>query len=110
MGDDFVARPRGTVAKDDDFAVQEFDTGRGAGPRRPQAEVAPNRPVIERQWERICWGTEGSNPAPSSGESTADLASAPRAPGKAPAGTCSSSVSAVRWQFGRKRESSVAPT
>jgi hypothetical protein len=25
------------------------------------AEVAPNRPVIERQWERICWGTEGSN-------------------------------------------------
>ena len=72
MGDDFVARPRGTVAKDDDFAVQEFDTGRGAGPRRPQAEVAPNRPVIERQWERICWGTEGSNPAPSSGESAND--------------------------------------
>jgi hypothetical protein len=29
MGDDTVARPRGTVAEHDDFAVQEFDTGRG---------------------------------------------------------------------------------
>jgi hypothetical protein len=49
MGDDIVARPRGAVAEHDDFAVQEFDTGRCAGSRRPQAEFMPNRPVIEHR-------------------------------------------------------------
>ena len=39
-----------------------------------------------RAAKKIWWGTDGSNPSPSSGESTANLASAPRAPGAAPAG------------------------
>src|ERR1700738_2871415 len=28
---------------------------------------------LSRKWERICWGTEGSNPSPSSSESDANL-------------------------------------
>jgi hypothetical protein len=29
--------------------------------------------LVSRKRERICWGTEGSNPSPSSGESAANL-------------------------------------
>jgi hypothetical protein len=48
MGNRIVARPGGAVAEHDDFAVQEFDTGGGAGARRPQVEIAPYRAVVER--------------------------------------------------------------
>jgi hypothetical protein len=49
MRNDFVAGPRRAIAEDDDFVVHQFDTGRGAGPCRPQIEIAADRLITERR-------------------------------------------------------------
>jgi len=36
--------------------------------------------LLSRKRERICWGTEGSNPSPSGGESDANLSSVAQGP------------------------------
>jgi len=57
-------------------------------PRTPQLLCRPrsNRHATRdsRKRERICWGTEGSNPSPSSGESRANLDGHPDRPADKP--------------------------
>ena len=55
---------------------------------RPSNRHGRGRDYCLEKRKPICWGTEGSNPAPSSGESGANLTSSPGSTTRARSSTC----------------------
>src|SRR5712675_579087 len=62
--------PKIKVAPDSPLEGDGFEL---SVPGRETVKPSWETGLLSRKRERICWGTEGSNPSPSSGESRANL-------------------------------------
>ena len=68
--------PKPTSSGSKRFAIDSPLEGDGfelSVPGRETVKPSWETGLLSRKRERICWGTEGSNPSPSSGESSANL-------------------------------------